>query len=172
MIGVVSVAGKLLVALPAIVEDTFRRTVVLVLEHRPDTAYGVVINRPTDIPLAVALPRWDERAAAPAVVFQGGPVEQDSAIALGRDGDAVAPIDLEGDPALLGSSDVRVFAGYAGWSAGQLDDELVRGAWAVCDAEPGDAFRADADGLWYSVLARQPEPLRRLAMLPDDLSVN
>ena len=165
------VGGKLLVALPAIVEDSFRRTVVLVLEHTPETAYGVVINRPTNVPLAVALPRWDDRAAAPAVVFQGGPVEQDSAIALGRVGDTVTPVDLEGDPALLGA-DVRVFAGYAGWSAGQLDDELVRGAWAVCDAEPGDAFRPDAEDLWYTVLARQPEPLRHLSMLPDDLSVN
>jgi putative transcriptional regulator len=116
----VGVGGKLLVALPVIVEDSFRRTVVLVLDHDDSSAFGVVINRPTELAVAAALPRWDERAAPPAVVFYGGPVQQDMAIALGREGDAVGPIDLDGDPALLTATDVRVFAGYAGWSAGEL----------------------------------------------------
>jgi putative transcriptional regulator len=168
----VSVAGKLLVALPVIVEDSFRRSVVLVLNHDDDGAFGVILNRPSDIPVAAALPRWDDRVVAPAVVFQGGPVEPEMAIALGREGDTVAQVDLEADPALL-VADVRVFAGYAGWSPGQLDHELVQGAWAICDAEPADAFRSDASDLWHAVLARQPSPeLRRLAMLPEDLSVN
>jgi putative transcriptional regulator len=171
MIELVGLAGKLLVALPVLVEDPFRRTVILLLDHDDGGALGLVINRPTDVPLAEALPRWGDRVVEPAVVFRGGPVEQQMAIALGRDGNVVARVDLDSDP-LLTPGDIRVFAGYAGWSAGQLDDELVRGAWAVVDSEPGDAFRADADELWHRVLDRQPEPLRRLALLPEDLSVN
>ena len=166
-------SGRLLVALPLLVEDTFRRTVVLVLRHDAEEgAVGLVLNRPTATPLADALPRWDDRAAEPAVLFVGGPVEQGLAIAIGAATTGVETIDLDEDPALLGDRAVRVFAGYAGWSPGQLEAEIDHGAWAVVPAEPGDAFRPDADDLWATVLARQPEPLRRLAFLPDDLSVN
>jgi len=168
----VELSGKLLVALPILVEDTFRRTVILLLHHDDGGAFGLVLNRPTTMPVADALPRWDERVADPAVVFIGGPVQPEAAIAIGDEGGSVETIDLDGDPALLTARAVRVFAGYAGWAGGQLEDELGRGAWVVVDAEPGDAFRADAEDLWWTVLARQPEPLRRLAFLPDDLSVN
>jgi putative transcriptional regulator len=165
--------GKLLVALPMLVEDPFRRTVILLLRHDDTGALGLVLNRPSPVPVADALPPWDERAAEPAVVFVGGPVEPEVAIAIGDHGGRVETIDLDGDPALLTARAVRVFAGYAGWSGGQLEGEVGRGAWAVVDAEPGDAFRADIDDLWHAVLARQTEPvLRRLAMLPDDLTVN
>jgi putative transcriptional regulator len=105
-------------------------------------------------------------------VFVGGPVEPEVAIALGMDGGRVSTVDLDGDPALLADPGVRVFAGYAGWSPGQLEDEISRGAWAVVDSVPDDAFRADVDGLWHDVLGRQHGELRRLALLPDDLSVN
>jgi putative transcriptional regulator len=168
----VVLTGKLLVALPVLVDPNFDRTVVLVLSHGDEGAIGVVLNRPSATDVDGPLPRWSDAVAQPAVVFVGGPVEPELAIALGQDDDGVGTIDLDGDPALRTARQVRVFAGYAGWSAGQLESELVEGAWAVCDSEPDDAFRSDADALWHAVLARQGEPLRRLALLPDDLSVN
>jgi putative transcriptional regulator len=164
--------GKLLVALPVLVDPNFDRTVVLVLQHDESGAVGVVLNRPSGAGLAETLPRWADRASEPAVVFAGGPVQTDLAIALGGDAGGVATVDLDGDPALLTVRDLRVFAGYAGWSPGQVEDELVEGAWAVCDSLPGDAFRLDADDLWYAVLRRQPGELSKLALLPEDLSVN
>jgi putative transcriptional regulator len=168
----VDLAGKLLVALPILTEGSFRRTVVLMLQHDEDGAVGVIINRPSEVPIARALPRWDDRAAEPAVLFEGGPVQPDVAIALGWDGTQLDTVDLSGDPLLAAAQSVRVFSGYAGWSGGQLENELVEGAWAVVDAEPGDPFRPDADELWHLVLRRQDEPLRKLGLLPDDLSVN
>lgn len=167
-----SMAGKLLVALPALSDGIFDRSVVLLLDHDVGGAVGVVLNRPTATHLGDPLPRWEPLAAEPAVVFVGGPVQPDLAIAIGRDGDVIDTVDLDSDPALATVGAVRVFAGYAGWSAGQLEDELARQAWVVVDSHPDDAFRPDADDLWHTVLARQAPPLNRLAMLPDDLSVN
>ena len=166
-------SGRLLVALPVITEAPFWRTVVYLLQHGEEGAVGVIINRPTEVHLEAALPGWADRAAAPSVVFEGGPVQPEMAIALGPDGHGVASVDLERDPLLLTDGSVRVYAGYAGWSPGQLEQELTTGSWAVCDAVPGEVFRPDADRLWYEVLARQADPaLRNLARLPDDLSVN
>ncbi len=171
-LGVVSLAGKLLVALPVLRDGIFDRTVVLLLNHDAEGAVGVVLNRPTTTHLGDPLPSWEPLAAEPAVVFVGGPVQPELAIAIGRQGDVIDTVDLDSDPALAQVGSVRVFAGYAGWSPGQLEDELAQQAWVVVDARPDDAFRPDADDLWHTVLARQPRPLSQLAMLPDDLSVN
>jgi putative transcriptional regulator len=164
--------GKLLVALPALSAGIFDRSVVLLLNHDDDGALGVVLNKPTTTELAEPLASWAPLAADPPVVFVGGPVQPEMAIGLGRDGDTIGTLDLDSDPLVAGVAAVRVFAGYAGWSAGQLEDELAQHAWVVVDSEPDDAFRPDADDLWHAVLARQTGPLARLAMLPDDLSVN
>ena len=67
---------------------------------------------------------------------------------------------------------VRIFVGYAGWSPGQLEEELSEGAWFLLDAEPADAFVEDPTNLWRSVMARQGEPLRRLRHYPDDPDLN
>lgn len=166
-------SGKLLVALPVLVDANFDRTVVYVVSHdEVGGAVGLVLNRPSETTVDDALPQWAARVSAPEVVFVGGPVQTDMAIALGDLVDRVDTIDLDADPALLPVRAVRVFAGYAGWAPGQLEDELTEGAWAVCDSMPGDAFRADATDLWYAVLRRQRGDLRRLALLPDDVSVN
>jgi len=77
-------AGRLLVATPVIGDPNFHRSVVLLLDHGDGGALGVVINRPTDVGLHDSLPGWDALAAAPDVVFVGGPVEQAGAIGLGR----------------------------------------------------------------------------------------
>ena len=164
--------GKLLVALPMLVDPNFARTVVLLLSHGEEGSIGLVLNRPSTVDLAEPLPRWSPVAASPAVVFEGGPVQPDMAIALGHDGDVIATVDLDDDPTLLPVREVRVFAGYAGWSAGQLEDELSEGAWTVCESVPGDAFSPDAADLWYAVLGRQRNELARLALLPDDIHVN
>lgn len=192
--------GRLLVATPLIGDPSFERTVVLVLEHGDDGTLGLVLNRPSDTELLGPLPEWDRLAAHPAVVFVGGPVERERAIALAavdRDADgrtlggadsggagldeafttvlgALGTLDLHSDPDLIGGAldQVRIFSGYAGWGPGQLDDELDSGAWWAVDAEPDDALSPDPAGLWRRVLARQPGDLRRFARYPDDPSVN
>lgn len=179
--------GRLLLAGPSLEDPNFRRTVVFMVEHSEDGALGLVLNRPSDIDLADALPRWADLAAEPPAVFVGGPVEQGAVLGLGHvvvdeAPDGVTPIhagiavlDLEADPLhLLGDvAGVRLFSGYAGWGPGQLEGELAMGGWLVVDAEPGDITTTEPDDLWRSVLRRQPDQdLALLSMFPDDLSSN
>jgi len=184
--------GRLLVATPRLVDPNFRRTVVLVVEHDDaEGTLGVVLNRPTEVPVEQVLPPWAELVTGPNVVFQGGPVALDSALALARvpakeeplgwralDGDTevgrVGLVDLDAPPGLLAAEvlQLRVFAGYAGWSAGQLRAEIEEGAWYVVNGEAGDVFAADPERLWQAVLRRQPGDLAFVATFPDDPSLN
>jgi putative transcriptional regulator len=181
-----SLKGKLLVAVPTMVEPTFARTVISVLEHNQDGALGVVINRPGDASLLDVVPPVADLASHPAVVFAGGPVDPQAAIALGVVTSDAAPegwrpvvlpvvtVDLDLDPTVLAVSlrELRVFAGYAGWSAGQLEDEIEQGAWYVVESLPLDAFNASPDQLWSAVLRRQPWPLSVVATCPVDPTMN
>jgi hypothetical protein len=65
-----------------------------------------------------------------------------------------------------------VYAGYSGWSPGQLEAEIDEGAWYVLPAQPGDVFAADPDALWRQVLRRQEGDLAFLATYPDDPTLN
>lgn len=177
--------GRLLVATPDLADPNFARAVVLVLEHGSEGALGVILNRPSDLPVREALPAWSGVAAAPGCLFVGGPVQADGVIGLGRGvaehvSDGFAPVfadlgtlDLETDPAALGADlEVRVFAGYAGWSSGQLEGELAAGGWLVVDRLPGDVFSSDPANLWRAVLRRQGGRLAIFALAPDDPSTN
>jgi putative transcriptional regulator len=122
----------------------------------------------------------------PDVLFRGGPVGTDSALAVARlaegsepvgwrplfDGTGLIDLDTPREvivPALHG---IRIYAGYAGWGAGQLEAEVEEGAWYVVAAAPDDLFDATPDGLWRRVLRRQPEPLSWLATYPADPTQN
>jgi putative transcriptional regulator len=186
-------AGRLLVATPVLTEATFARTVVLLLQAGGDSgALGVVLNRPSDNEIERILPGWDVGAPAPPVVFVGGPVQPSAAICLAelrpgvRVHDGVAPlpvtelgprwatVDLDRDPddVLPVVARLRVFAGYAGWSTGQLESEVEEGAWWVVDALPDDAFSTAPAGLWRAVLRRSGPPLAFAATLPEDPTLN
>jgi putative transcriptional regulator len=179
-------AGRLLVATPSLRDPNFLRTVVLVLEHSPEGALGLVVNRPTETAVDEPLPEWGDHAAPPAVLFVGGPVQPEAAICIARS-DAVAgsagwqplfdrlgTLDLGCRPADVGApiDRLRVFAGYAGWGAGQLDGEIAAGAWWVVDAHPGDVLSPSPRSLWREVLHRQPGVLGAIANFPADLSTN
>jgi putative transcriptional regulator len=178
--------GKLLVAAATMMEPTFARTVISILEHSDDGALGVVLNRPYDAPLLDVVPPVADFASQPAVLFSGGPVEPRAAIALGvvtaeASGEGCRPVvhplvtvDLDLDPTVLASSlrELRVFAGYAGWGAGQLEGEIAEGAWYVVESLPLDAFDAAPDRLWSSILRRQPWPLSAVASCPIDPTMN
>jgi len=186
MTGVESLRGKLLVATPGLVDPNFFRSVVLLLEHNEGGALGVVLNRPTDTALDEALPTWAGMAAAPAVVFTGGPVQPDSAIglglaSLGDEPDGFAPllggvgsVDLarEPDDVHPAPERLRVFAGYSGWGEGQLEGEIVQASWFVVEAEADDAWTRDPSGLWRTVLRRQRSRLKLFADCPTDPTTN
>jgi len=178
--------GRLLVASPVMRDPNFDRTVVLLLDHGDEGALGLVLNRPSDTAVDDPLPQWGGRAADPPVVFVGGPVAKASAICLARssDGDGsegwqplfgqLGTLDLALDPGDVGVpiDRLRVFAGYAGWGAGQLEGEIAAGAWFVVGAEAEDALSSDPAGLWRRILRRQRGVLASVANFPADLAVN
>lgn len=181
--------GRLLVAMPALVDDNFDRTAILVVEHTEAGALGVVLNRPGGVPVGEILQQWDPLATHPAVMYIGGPVEREAILALGAHVDpgnaaeagttivvgSIGVVDLSREPDEVAGelTALRLFSGYAGWGPGQLDEEIDAGGWIVVDAEPADVMSEQAESLWAVVLGRQPDPaLRRLALYPADINAN
>lgn len=172
-----SLKGSLLVAAPSLLDPNFRRTVVLVAEHGDDGAMGVVLNRPSETPVADAVPELAGLAGETEPVFVGGPVAIDSLLALAEvdepddDEVVVGSIAFVHDP-YVDARRGRVFVGYAGWSPGQIEAELDEEAWIVVPAQPDDVFSDEPDELWSVVLRRQGGPLALLATMPPDPSLN
>ncbi|MGI9648440.1 MAG: YqgE/AlgH family protein [Acidimicrobiia bacterium] len=171
-----SLAGRLLVASPHLLDPNFFRSVVLILEHDEQGAVGVVINQPSTSGLDGELPEWAGLLAEPPVVFVGGPVQPEAAVGLadGVEGSPVAGVglvDLSAPPGEL-SVPVRIYAGYAGWGPGQLEDELREGGWIVAAAQAGDVFAETPGALWSSILKRQPGVTALLASFPLDPGLN
>ena len=144
-------AGMLLVATPALLDPNFADTVVLLLDVDDDGALGVVLNRPSAVPVAAVLAGWGDVVAEPEVLFQGGPVEHrgrargraaahpdDVPVGFRAVDGQLGLVDLDTPVELLEGSleGLRIFAGYAGWGAEQLDGEIEEGSWYVVPA-PG-----------------------------------
>lgn len=181
--------GTLLVAAPTMFDPNFRRTVVFVIDHRDEGTLGVVLNRPSEVPVGDVLPVWGGHVVEPRALFVGGPVEKKTALCLAalRTGETaasvpgvisvrgpVALVDLDSDPDALMPKvrGLRVFAGYAGWDGGQLAAEIDRGDWLVVPALPGDVLATPKRDLWTQVLRRQGLPTALLATHPGDLQRN
>jgi putative transcriptional regulator len=186
MTGHADLTGKLLVATPEISEGVFRRSVVLLLHHGEDGAQGIILGQPLATLVSALLPTWSDPVLDDPHAYFGGPVQTDSALGVaalveGRGDTGVARlygdlglVDLDADPEVVTNqvSAMRVFVGYAGWSAGQLEGEITSGSWFVVDRRPGDVLHEAGPALWSRVLARQPGPLGWLATYPDDPSLN
>ena len=176
--------GKLLLATPALVDPNFHRTVVLLCAHNEDGAFGLVINRPLKADLIDHLPQWRHRAASPPRVFEGGPVQRDVALALARVtavpaelwtgvSEAVGLVDLSREPEEFPElEELRIFSGYAGWGASQLESEIEQDSWFVVESEDGDAFSREPEALWSTVLRRQPGRLAMFTHFPGDPQQN
>jgi putative transcriptional regulator len=178
--------GKLLVATPKLLDPNFSRTVILMCSHDDNGAMGLVLNRPLEgTELSTHLPAWSDFVAPPAVIFKGGPVEPEAGLGLGLFASpATVPgwapitgplglIDLsQPASALPALRRVRIFAGYAGWGAQQIQDEIAEGAWFVLNAEEDDAFSGDPALLWRNVLRRQPGNVAMFAYAPLDPRAN
>jgi putative transcriptional regulator len=177
-----SLQGQLLVSSPSLVDPNFRRTVVLVAHHDADGAMGLVLSRPSDVLAVDAVESLRDLIPQTELVHVGGPVQPDAYMVLAEFDDleqAAAPIygrvgfiPSELDPEHLSVGRLRVFAGYAGWGAGQLETELEEPAWIVVPAVAGDPFCDDPDVLWRSVLRRKGGKYKLLASMPFDPALN
>jgi len=181
--------GSALVAAPGLLDPNFRRTVVLIIDHTASGTLGVVLNRPSEVPVRDVLPLWGPHATLPRALYVGGPVQRRAALCVaalpaGVDAErtegmikvrgSLALIDLEADPDLLAPQlrGLRVFAGYAGWGEGQLAGEISRGAWVVVPALADDVLAPLNTDLWSRILRRQGMPLALLATYPADPTQN
>lgn len=172
-----SLSGKLLIAAPSL-HDFFRRTVVLIVEHNEQGAFGVVLNRPSEASVAEVVPSLALYAEDEEVVWVGGPVATDTAVALGRFDDLGSSAGIVvGDLGVIDPDDpgeelreLRVYAGHAGWGPGQLESELEQEAWIIEPASAEDPFR-DGD-LWSYLLERRGGEYELLSRMPEDPSMN
>lgn len=183
-----SLSGKLVVAAPAMDDPNFEHTVILMVEHHDQGAMGLVLNRPTDTRVEEV---WDQISSLPCTldkqIHRGGPCP--GPLMLLHDQTANAQVQVcrgvcfsTEEPLVqeLLSDQVgpmSFFLGYAGWGPGQLESELVQGAWLVTNARPDIVFDPDPDdGLWMRVITGIDRSLAMLAMnprlMPNDPQMN
>lgn len=175
-----SLAGRLLVSHPQLRDDHFRETVVLMHTHAADEgALGVIVNRPLGRVLGQIESSASLKPLAGVPLFEGGPVATDR-LAFGgwcfpAKGEPEVRFGLGQDEAAALAADGRfrlaAYVGYAGWSPGQLENELKMNAWVVC---PFDDLCLDFEGveLWKKLLERHRPDLRLEADSPDNPGLN
>lgn len=159
--------GVLLVAHPSLMDPNFQQTVVLVCEHGAEGTLGVIINRPTAVPLSEALPNLSVLKGTSYVLFAGGPVQPDGILMLFRVVEAPDALRKILERVYLGlnreilervitkpnpTETFRAYAGYAGWAPGQVEFEMAMGSWAVVPADPSSIFDKAPETLWTEMV--------------------
>lgn len=179
-----SLRGHLLVALPDLHDPNFRRTVLLIGEHGEEGAMGVVLNRPSPVTVSDAVPPLASLVNDDDLVYVGGPVQPQAIVVLGEFRDPAEasalvlgsigflPGEIENADDVASLSRARVFAGYAGWGPGQLEEEIGEASWVTEPALPEDVFTDEPLDLWSTVLRRKGGAFAVLASMPPDPSAN
>ncbi|HWL10366.1 MAG TPA: YqgE/AlgH family protein [Planctomicrobium sp.] len=166
-----SLRGQFLVAGCGLRDPNFFKTVVLIVEHGPDGAMGLVVNRPSSVTVAHALTGHLDLPKTKDMVYCGGPVEP-AALFVIHDCGNLDPDETPVVPGVyMGSSaevfenivcpnqdkpqckKYRVYCGCAGWGSGQLEDEMERGDWLVLPAQAGFVFHADPYAVWDELIS-------------------
>ncbi|HEU0033232.1 MAG TPA: YqgE/AlgH family protein [Kofleriaceae bacterium] len=178
-----NLAPGLLLAMPQLADPNFRRSVVLMIDHGERGSFGLIINHPSPIRASELLEslemKWEGDDTA--LVWAGGPVQQNTGWVLHEPIEIAEPgqgtiavtssISLSTSPERLKAlasappRRIRLLLGYSGWSAGQLEDEMSRGAWLHAEADPKLVFETPADDMWETAL-------RSLGINPESLFVS
>ena len=172
--------GKLLIAGADLFDPNFRRAILLIADHDGEGAVGVILNRPSDVTVEEAAPELRHLVGPDEALYLGGPVQPRAAVVVAEFDDpgrasllafgSVGFLTAEAPESMEGIRRARVFAGYAGWGPGQLEDELEQDAWIVEPASPDDPFRGG--DLWSYLLGRRGGEYELLARMPEDPSMN
>lgn len=170
-------AGVLLIAHPHLEDPNFRHAVVLICQHGPEGTVGLILNRPTEVPLSRALPDIPALHGTSFRLFAGGPVQPTGILFLlqmdeqppntrpvldriywGGNVEALARVIEGGKP----TETFRAYAGHAGWAPGQLESEMAGGAWATLPAEAATIFTVNPELMWSQMLEalRTPRIIR------------
>ena len=169
----VNLTHHFLIAMPAMADPHFAHTLTFVCEHNEDGALGIVVNRPTEMTLAALF----EQALGRSPVLYGGPVQMDRGFVLHRPlGNWQSTLAVSDDLGLTtskdvleamargeGPRDVLVSLGYAGWGAGQLEQELAQNAWLTVDADADVIFGLPPDRRLPAAMSRLGIDFSRLS---------
>lgn len=177
--------GQVLLAEPFMLDPFFRRSVVLLCEHHDQGSMGFILNKSIDVKLndlVSEFPSFD------ADVFYGGPVQTDTLHYIHNVGDLLEDslpicrgvwwggdfdkLKLLASASLIMPENIRFFVGYAGWSSGQLDEEMESGSWMTAHMDPNYVFKANPQGLWSQVMYNKGNLYEVLSELPEDVCWN
>jgi putative transcriptional regulator len=183
-----SLRGSLLLDGGRLEGSWFHRTVVLICDHTPAGAFGLVLNRPDERTLEDAIEPEIPEPICREPLFRGGPVQErvlqflySDPAKTGGTGNVMDTLrvghrleELQGlADSWTAAQKLRIFAGHSGWTAGQLDNEIRREAWLIHPATPRLIFDVEPTVLWRFILrSRTNWEERLLADAPDDLRSN
>ncbi|GAB4295360.1 MAG: YqgE/AlgH family protein [Thiohalomonadaceae bacterium] len=171
MIETASLRNHFLIAMPQLADPHFSHTVTYICEHNAEGALGIVINRPLDLTLGEVLQHMQikpgERVDTATPIFSGGPVQTERGFVLHRPvGAWTSTLPVTGDIALTTSRDIMsaighgegpqqflLALGYAGWAAGQLEQEITQNAWLSGPADPAILFDLPVEERWGAAAA-------------------
>jgi putative transcriptional regulator len=175
--GTASLTGQLLVASPSMGDPRFAHTVILMVRHDKDGAFGIVVNRPVEErPLAALLETLGEKdttATGQVRIFAGGPVQPDMGFVVhSTDYHQPDTVDVNAGVAMTSSREILrdigndkgprknlIAFGYAGWAPGQLEGELARRDWVLAPGESKLIFDEDRDQVWDAAYSRRMQDL-------------
>jgi putative transcriptional regulator len=177
--------GQLLLDSGQLRGSFFQRTVVLICQHDAEGAFGLVLNRASGSNAGDMIVADLPEALKICPLFQGGPVQPSALsylltdafvleanvmpnLSLGHSLDSLVELGESFSP----TRKLKLFAGYAGWSAGQLEDEMKRKAWLTHPASLELVFDTEPDQLWQKILNQKGWQYKILAQMPEDLSRN
>ena len=175
-----SLQDHFLIAMPAMADPNFNETVTYLCKHDAEGAFGIVINRPSDLSLAEMLGQLamelKDRSLAEKPVVHGGPVEPQRGFVLHRSADAFeatlaigTEVKLTSSPDILaalgrgdGPEPVLVALGYAGWDRGQLEAELANNTWLTVPASSAIIFDTPFEQRWTAALGLPGVDIQRI----------
>jgi putative transcriptional regulator len=178
-------SGKVLLSEPFMLDPNFKRSAVLLCEHSEEGTIGFILNKRLDMRVDELITDFPEFNVS---VFFGGPVQTDTIHYVHNVGDLLEDSRKVTDGVwwggnfeklkflitsqLITPANIRFFVGYAGWSEGQLPDEMNFGSWVVADMHPNYIFKSRPEQLWQQIMSNKGDTYTVIATMPDAVTWN
>lgn len=179
-----SYKGKILISTPDVSGDIFSRSVVLMIDHNENGAFGLILNKKN----SEMSRKMNNIFGFPVEVYEGGPVENDKIFFIVKGNPVTEVFDEIGEgfyitediqkivaeiiEGRLQLSHVKIFSGYSGWAAQQLESEIHRKMWTVVDVYNLDYTSPNDQGLWKNIMQNLGGEFLLWANAPEDVSMN
>lgn len=177
--------GKILLSEPFLYDPSFRRSVVLLVEHNDEGSVGFILNKPIEMDISEALDNFPKFESS---LYFGGPVNQNNLFYLHCRGDLITDskevipgvfwggdfetVKLLIDTGQIDQDEIQFFAGYSGWDVEQLQEELKENSWIVTDGDAETVFRMEREDMWTEIMSGLGKKYAVMATFPEDPSLN